>query len=141
MGVFATRSPFRPNSIGLSSVELVCIRKTEDYGTVLDVAGADLMDGTPILDIKPYIPYTDSHPDATGGFTDTAGDFLLNVDFPEHLLQKIPHADREALFAVLSHDPRPSYQSDPERVYGMRFGNHNIKFRIVEDTLTVLTVD
>ena len=116
MGVFATRSPFRPNNLGLSSVRLLGVEHTEKYGTVLHVGGADLMDGTPIFDIKPYIPYGDSHPEATGGFTDTAGEFLLNVEFPEQLLSKLPADKRDAAIGVLSHDPRPSYQRKPDRI-------------------------
>ena len=115
MGVFATRSPFRPNSIGLSCVKILGIEETAEFGTVIHVGGADLMDGTPIFDIKPYIPYADAHPDALGGFTQTAGDFLLDVQFPEELLQMIPMDKRTALMGVLSHDPRPSYQKDAAR--------------------------
>ena len=140
MGVFATRSPFRPNALGLSCVELVEVRKTAQDGTVLVVAGADLMDGTPIFDIKPYAPYADCHPEAKGGFTDTAGDFLLQVSFPEQLLSKIPQDRRDALLGVLSHDPRPSYQRSPERVYGMPFAGWDIRFQVQEDTLTVIDV-
>ena len=141
MGVFATRSPFRPNAIGLSCVELTAVRETADRGTVLEVAGADLLDGTPILDIKPYIPYADSRPDARGGFTDTAGDFLLSVDFPEELLDLVDITRRKALLEVLSHDPRPSYQEAPERIYGMRFGSQNVRFRVAGSTLTVVSVE
>lgn len=140
MGVFATRSPFRPNSIGLSCVKLTGIYDTPEYGTVLEVAGADLMDQTPIFDIKPYIPYADSHPEATGGFTDTAGDFLLEVDFPPHLLEPVPENRRTALLDVLSHDPRPSYQNTPDRIYGMAFAGLDIRFQVTEHTLTVLDV-
>ena len=141
MGVFATRSPFRPNAVGLSCVQLVDIHKTPEHGTVLEVAGADLMDGTPILDIKPYIPYADCYPDAVGGFTDTAGAFLLDVDIPQALLSKVPENQREPLREVLSHDPRPSYQNDPERIYGMAFGNQNIRFQVTEKRLTVISVE
>jgi tRNA-Thr(GGU) m(6)t(6)A37 methyltransferase TsaA len=140
MGVFATRSPFRPNAIGLSCVELIGVRETKEYGTVLEVAGADLMDGTPIFDIKPYAPYADCHPEARGGFTETAGDFLLNVEFPPDLLERIRPDRRDALMGVLSHDPRPSYQRDPERVYGMSFGGYNVRFQVREETLTVIEV-
>ena len=140
MGVFATRSPFRPNNLGLSSVRLLGVENTKEYGTVLHVAGADLMDGTPIFDIKPYIPYGDSHPDATGGFTDHAGDFLLNVDFPEELLHKLPLDKQAAAIGVLSHDPRPSYQKQAERIYGLNFAGFDIRFRVEEKTLTVLEV-
>lgn len=138
MGVFATRSPFRPNSLGLSSVRLVGVEQTKDMGAVIHVAGADLMDGTPIFDIKPYIPYGDSHPEATGGFTDAAGDFLLNVDFPASLLQRLPESKREAALGVLSHDPRPAYQRKPGRIYGLSFAGFNLRFTVENDTLTVI---
>ena len=141
IGVFATRSPFRPNSMGLSSVRLLGVEETKEYGTVLHVAGADLMDGTPIFDIKPYIPYGDSHPEATGGFTDTADDFLLEVDFPAPLLETLPQDKREAAIGVLSHDPRPSYQRSPERVYGLPFAGYDIRFRVQDNKLTVLELN
>ncbi|MBO5323087.1 MAG: tRNA (N6-threonylcarbamoyladenosine(37)-N6)-methyltransferase TrmO [Oscillospiraceae bacterium] len=140
MGVFATRSPFRPNSLGLSSVKLLGVEQTAEYGSVLHVGGADLMDGTPIFDIKPYIPYGDSHPEATGGFTDTAGEFLLDVDFPESLLSLLPEDKREAVIGVLSHDPRPSYQKDSDRVYGLSFAGFDIRFTVTEDRLQVQEV-
>ena len=140
MGVFATRSPFRPNSLGLSSVKLLGVEQAENEGMVIHVAGADLMDGTPIFDIKPYIPYGDCHPDATGGFTDTAGEFLLNVDFPEELLQKLPEEKRSAAIGVLSHDPRPSYQRKPDRIYGLTFAGFDIRFTVTDDQLTVVEV-
>ena len=141
MGVFATRSPFRPNAIGLSSVKLLGVEHTEQFGTVLHVGGADLMDGTPIFDIKPYIPYGDCHTDATGGFTDTAGEFLLKVDFPDNLLAILPEGKRDAAIGVLSHDPRPSYQRTPDRVYGLSFAGFDIRFTVQEDTLTVEAVE
>ena len=140
MGVFATRSPFRPNNLGLSSVKLLGVEHTQQFGAVLHVGGADLMDGTPIFDIKPYIAYGDSHPEATGGFTDTAGEFLLNVDFPAHLLEILPEGKREAAVGVLSHDPRPSYQQKPDRVYGLTFAGFDIRFQVNGDDLTVLEV-
>lgn len=140
MGVFATRSPFRPNNLGLSCVRLLGVEETREYGTVLHVGGADLMDGTPIFDIKPYIPYGDAKPDALGGFTQDAGDFLLTVDFPSSLLERIPENKQDALIGVLSHDPRPSYQADPERVYGLTFGGWNVRFRVKDSTLTVVEV-
>ena len=140
MGVFATRSPFRPNEIGLSSVRILSIKQTPQHGTVIHVSGADLMDGTPIFDIKPYIPYCDSHPDATGGFTQTADDFLLDVVFPEDLLRKIPENKRSALLGVLSHDPRPSYQKDANRQYGLPFAGFDILFTVEEKSLTVKDV-
>lgn len=141
MGVFATRSPFRPNALGLSSVRLLGVEKTEEYGTVLHVGGADLMDGTPIFDVKPYIPYGDCHTDATGGFTDNAGEFLLAVDFPQELLSRLPEDKRSAAIGVLSHDPRPSYQRKPDRVYGIRFAGCDIRFSVQENTLTVVAVE
>lgn len=139
-GVFATRSPFRPNPIGLSSVKLEKIEMDPKLGPVLHVSGADLMDGTPIYDIKPYIVYTDSHPEAVSGFADKPAEYLLEVDFPEELLQKVPEAQLESLIAVLAHDPRPQYQDDPERVYGMAFGNLEIKFKVNGTQLKVLEI-
>lgn len=140
MGVFATRSPFRPNPIGLSSVKLVGMEKTEE-GTVLLVEGADLCDGTPILDIKPYLPFTDSHPDAVGGFSDPVREKELRVEISPELLEKVPENKRDALQKVLAHDPRPSYQHDPERVYGMAFAGMEVKFRVDGDLLTVAAVE
>ena len=140
MGVFATRSPFRPNNLGLSCVRLIGIEQTPNQGTVVHVAGADLMDGTPIFDIKPYVPYSDCHPEASGGFTDTAGEFLLQVDFPPALLAKLPENKREATIGVLSHDPRPSYQRDPDRVYGLPFAGFDIRFTVRGDVLQVCDV-
>ena len=141
MGVFATRSPFRPNPIGLSSVRLLGVEATESQGHVLHVAGIDLMDGTPIYDIKPYLPFTDSHPDAAGGFADPVRDHALQVSFPEHLLNRLPEDRRAAAIAVLENDPRPSYQEDPTRIYGMKFADYEIKFRVEEDTLFVTDVE
>ena len=138
MGVFATRSPFRPNNLGLSCVKLLGIEQTDENGAVLHVAGADLMDGTPIFDIKPYIPYSDSYPDALGGFTDTAGEFILQVNFPGELLQRLPESKRSAAIAVLSHDPRPSYQRKPGRVYGLSFAGYDLRFTVEDDLLTVV---
>lgn len=140
MGVFATRSPFRPNNLGLSCVRLIGIEQTPNQGTVVHVAGADLMDGTPIFDIKPYVPYSDCHSDASGGFTDTAGDFLLKVDFPAELLARLPENKRDATIGVLSHDPRPSYQRDPDRIYGLPFAGYDIRFTVREDQLHVCDV-
>ncbi len=137
MGVFATRSPFRPNNLGLSSVKLLGVEHTQQFGTVLHVGGADLMDGTPIFDIKPYIPYSDCHVEAAGGFTDTADDFLLEVSFPALLLHQLPEEKRAAALAVLSHDPRPSYQRKPDRIYGLSFAGFDIRFHVTEKTLTV----
>ena len=141
LGVFATRSPFRPNNLGLSCVRLLGVEKTAEFGTVIHVAGADLMDGTPIFDIKPYIPYADCQPEATGGFTDTAGEYLLEVSFPTPLLEKLPEDKREAAKAVLSHDLRPSYQRKPGRVYGISFAGHDIRFTVEDDKLTVIEVN
>ena len=140
MGVFATRSPFRPNNLGLSCVKLLGVEQTKDQGTVLHVSGADLMDGTPIFDIKPYIPYADSHPEALGGFTDTAGEFLLEVDFPSELLALLPESKRAAAVGVLSHDPRPSYQRKTGRVYGLPFAGFDIRFTVEGEKLTVTEV-
>ena len=140
MGVFATRSPFRPNSLGLSCVRLLGVEHTEKYGTVLHVGGADLMDGTPIFDIKPYIPYADCQNDATGGFTDNADDYLLDVDFPQELLALLPAEKQDAAIAVLSHDPRPSYQRKPDRVYGLTFAGFDIRFTVCDKILTVTEV-
>lgn len=140
MGVFATRSPFRPNNLGLSCVRLLEVESTAEAGTVLHVGGADLLDGTPIFDIKPYIPYADCRPEAVGGFTDSAADFLLSVDFPPELLQRLPPSKQAAAAAVLSHDPRPSYQHTPGRVYGLNFAGYDIRFTVTDDVLTVVDV-
>ena len=140
LGVFATRSPFRPNAIGLSCVKIQSVESTKEFGPVIHVAGADLMDGTPIFDVKPYIAYGDSHPEAKGGFTDTAGDFILKVDFPAELLHRLPEEKQDAAMAVLSHDPRPSYQRKPDRVYGLTFAGYDIRFQVAEDVLTVVDV-
>ena len=139
-GVFATRSPFRPNPIGLSSVKLEKIEMDPKLGPVLHVSGADLMDGTPIYDIKPYIVYTDSHPEAVSGFASKPAEYLLEVFFPEDLLQQVPEAQRESLIAVLAHDPRPQYQDDPERIYGMAFALLEIKFKVNGTQLKVLEI-
>lgn len=139
-GVFATRSPFRPNPIGLSSVRLEKIEMDPKLGPVLHVSGADLMDGTPIYDIKPYIAYTDSHPEAVSGFASKPAEYLLEVTIPDELLEKIPETQRESLISVLAHDPRPQYQDDPERVYGLAFGGLNINFKVEERQLSVIRV-
>lgn len=141
MGVFATRSPFRPNNLGLSCVRLLGIEHTESDGTVLRVAGADLMNGTPIFDIKPYIPYSDSFPEALGGFTDKAEDFLLEVIFPDELLKLLPESKRKAAIGVLSHDPRPSYQRKADRIYGLNFAGFDIRFTVQDKKLTVCEVN
>ena len=137
MGVFATRSPFRPNEIGLSCVKIIGIEQTKEFGSVVVVAGADLMDGTPIFDIKPYIPYSDCHPDAIGGFTETADSFLLEVQCDTELLTKIPKDKIPALMGVLSHDPRPSYHRDPDRIYGLSFSGFDVRFSVKDQILTV----
>ena len=141
MGVFATRSPFRPNNLGLSSVRLLGVEHTAEFGTVLHVGGADLMDGTPIFDIKPYIPYSDCHPEAAGGFTSNAGSYLLEVNFPRELLAILPTDKRDAAIGVLSHDPRPSYQRNADRVYGLPFAGYDIRFQVKDDLLTVVEVN
>ena len=140
MGVFATRSPFRPNAIGLSCVTLEEIHLHTPEGPVLVVGGADLLDGTPILDIKPYIPYADSHPEASGGFTEQTVNHHLNVDFPEELLQRVPPEKRAALTGVLAQDPRPSYQDDPSRIYGFPFAGMEVRFRVEGEQLTVVDI-
>ena len=139
MGVFATRSPFRPNPIGLSCVKLEGVELTKN-GPVLHVSGVDMKNGTEILDIKPYIPYTDSRIDAVGGFADPFRDYHLDVVFPEELLLQIPSEKREGLLAVLSDDPRPSYQDDATRVYGVSFAGFNIRFTVSGRTLTVTEI-
>ena len=141
MGVFATRSPFRPNAIGLSSVKLDGVDLHPTLGPVIHVSGADLLDGTPIFDIKPYLPYTDSHPEALGGFTAGYQGYKLEVDFSPALLAQVPEQDREGLVGVLAQDPRPSYQDDPERVYGMAFGTVDVKFTVKDGLLTVVGVE
>ena len=141
LGVFATRSPFRPNPIGLSCVRLVGVDLHTPEGPVIRVAGADLMDGTPIYDIKPYLPYADCKPEALGGFAAQPKEATLSVEISEDLLAQIPEGKRAALVGVLAQDPRPSYQDDPERVYGMAFGGLEVKFRVEGDKLTVCQVD
>jgi len=140
MGVFATRSPFRPNAIGLSSVKLDSIETHSDLGPILHVSGADLMDNTPIYDIKPYLPYTDSHPDASGGFADPLLEYILEVEFPEKWLSLIPEARQQSLIQVLALDPRPGYQNDPDRIYGLTFAGFNISFTVQGTRLVVSKV-
>ena len=137
VGVFATRSPFRPNAIGLSCVRLMGTEKTAE-GTVLKVAGADLVNGTPIYDIKPYIPYADCHPEATGGFTDTTEKRRAEVRFAPGIGEKLDEAGRRALVSVLKEDPRPGYQDDPERIYGFSFGGREVRFTVADGILTVI---
>lgn len=141
IGVFATRSPFRPNAIGLSSVKLEGVRRDPKYGMVLDLSCADLMDGTPILDIKPYIPFSDSHPGASEGYTAQTITHNLEVDFPEALLCKVPKDKQAALQGVLRQDPRPSYQEDAERIYGFNFAGQEIRFRVADGVLTVVGIE
>ena len=140
LGVFATRSPFRPNPIGLSLVRLVEIGQDREAGPVLLVAGADLLDGTPIYDIKPYLPYADCRLEAAGGFTDRTPRQVLEVACPPELLERVPPEKRAALLGVLAQDPRPSYQEDPERVYGMAFAGLNVKFTVSGRRLAVLEI-
>lgn len=140
LGVFATRSPFRPNPIGLSCVRLEGIGLDGEYGPVLHISGADLMDGTPVFDIKPYIPYADCKPKASGGFTQTVERILLKVECSPELLDKVPEDRREGLLGVLANDPRPSYQNDPKRIYGMAFAGLEVRFCVREDVLTVLEI-
>lgn len=141
LGVFATRSPFRPNSIGLSCVKLLGMEQTADRGTVLHVAGADLLDGTPIYDIKPYLPYADCKPEAVGGFANMPKVATLSVDIPEPWGAWVPEEKRDALVGVLAQDPRPSYQDDPDRIYGMRFAGLEIRFQVQGQQLTVCHIE
>ena len=140
MGVFATRSPFRPNPIGLSCVKLEKVDMDPKDGPVLYVSGADLMNGTPIYDIKPYLAYTDSHPEAVCGFADKVKAYELKVEFPEEFLLQIPEEHRPAAIALLAQDPRPSYQNDPDRRYGMAYAGYDIRFHVRDDVLTVCEV-
>ncbi|MCI8303522.1 MAG: tRNA (N6-threonylcarbamoyladenosine(37)-N6)-methyltransferase TrmO [Lawsonibacter sp.] len=140
LGVFATRSPFRPNPIGLSCVRLLEVRRDRTLGPVLIVAGADLMDGTPVYDVKPYLPYADCRPGASGGFAARPKEAELRVDCPPELLSAVPESKRPALLAVLAQDPRPQYQNDPARVYGMAFAGLEVKFRVEGDRLTVMEI-
>jgi len=140
MGVFATRSPFRPNPIGLSSVRLERIRMDAALGPVLEVSGADLLDGTPIYDVKPYLAYTDSHPEAVGGFSDAVRDYALEVVFPPELLEQVPREHHEALMGLLRQDPRPSYQNDPHRRYGFSYAGYDIRFRVRDGVITVCEI-
>ncbi len=141
VGVFATRSPFRPNNIGLSSVRLERIENDEKLGPVLYVAGADLRDNTPIYDIKPYLAYTDSHPDARDGFAGEVREYELSVEFPEELLAEISEEKRAAIIEVLKQDPRPSYQNDPDRRYGVAFAGYDVRFKVADGVLRVVEVE
>ena len=140
VGVFATRSPFRPNPIGLSCVKLEAVRTDPKLGLVLEISGADLLDGTPIYDIKPYLPYADCKPDASGGFAAAAPESQLKVELPKELAAKLPPEKLEALLGVLAQDPRPSYHKDAERIYGMRFGGYSLHFAVSQQTLRVLSM-
>lgn len=140
IGVFASRSPFRPNPLGLSCVRLERVEHTDD-GDELIVSGVDLLDGTPIYDIKPYIPYADCVPDAVGGYTEDTFRYCLEVDFPPQLLQKLPADKRDAVVGCLAEDPRPSYQDAPQRIYSMRFMNYDIRFRVRDGVLTVTEIE
>ncbi|MBQ3007220.1 MAG: tRNA (N6-threonylcarbamoyladenosine(37)-N6)-methyltransferase TrmO [Clostridia bacterium] len=140
MGVFATRSPFRPNPVGLSCVKLLGIEKTEKYGFVIRVSGADLLDGTPIYDIKPYLPYVDSHPDASNGFALDEKEGRLTVKIPEEIIKIIPPEKQAALMAVLAQDPRPGYQDNPERIYGIEFAGFDIRFKVDNGLLSVVEI-
>ena len=141
MGVFATRSPYRPNPIGLSCVKLENIDYTTENGPVIIVSGADLLDGTPIYDIKPYLPFVDSQPEALGGFADTVKDDQLTVQCSEELMGHIPEQHRQTIMDILAQDPRPHYQQDPNRIYGMEFADMEIKFRVEEKTLTICEIN
>lgn len=140
VGVFATRSPFRPNPIGLSSVKLIRVEETANEGTILIVGGADMLDGTPIYDIKPYVAYSDCHTDAISGFADPVKEYKLNVDFCKELLAKIAPEKQKPLILILEQDPRPSYQNDPDREYGMLFSDYEVFFKVENTTLTVTKV-
>ncbi len=140
VGVFATRSPFRPNPIGLSCVKLDWIEYHPTLGPVIHVLGADLMDNTPIIDIKPYLPHADCHPDALSGFAGPVEQYSLEVSVPKHLLQKIPVQKQTSLQQVLAHDPRPSYHNDPDRIYGMTFAGFEVRFTVNGQLLTVCDI-
>ena len=141
VGVFATRSSFRPNSLGLSSVKLIGVEKTKEYGTVLHISGADLMDGTPIYDIKPYLPFTDSHPDAKGSFADEKFSYSLNVLMEDGIKEKIPEDKLNAVIKILESDPRPSYIEDEERVYAFEFSGLHLEFKVSGNTLKLIGVN
>lgn len=139
-GVFATRSPFRPNPIGLSSVKLERIEYRKDVGAVLIVSGIDMMDNTPVYDIKPYLPYVDAHTEANGGFAEEKKDYKLKVEIPDKWMESLPDEQVETIKQILSMDPRPSYQNNPERIYGMEYAGMDIRFRVSDDTLTVCEI-
>ena len=141
MGVFASRSPFRPNPIGLSCVKLEKVSETESEGKVLIVSGIDVVSGTPVIDIKPYLPISDCRPDAVGGYSDEMAGYELNVEFAPGVYEKVPEKDREAVTGCIKSDPRPSYHDDPERVYGMVYNGLEIKFKVSEGTAYVLSAE
>ena len=141
MGVFATRSPYRPNPIGLSSVRLISVERTENEGTVLIVGGADLLSGTPIYDIKPYLAFTDSHPDAKGGFADGVSDYKIEVELSEAIVKKLSEGEKAKLIAILEQDPRPSYKADDERSYGMKLDGKEVSFRYADGKLIVTDIE
>ena len=141
MGVFATRSPFRPNPVGLSSVKLIDVKKTENEGTVLIVGGADLLSGTPIYDVKPYLAFTDSHPDAIGGFADDVVDYKIEVEFISDTAKKLSEGDLKKLTSILEQDPRPSYKADDERSYGMKYEGKEITFKYENGKLLVTNIN
>lgn len=141
VGVFATRSPFRPNPIGLSSVKLESIQQDEALGTVLYVSGADLVNGTPIYDIKPYLAYTDSHPDAVGGFADEVRDYKLSVNFPKQLQEKLTPELVICVTKIIEQDPRPAYIEDEQRIYGVSYAGFNIKFEVIHSVATILEIE
>lgn len=141
MGVFATRSPYRPNPIGLSSVKLIEIKHTENEGTVLIVGGADMLSGTPIFDIKPYLPFTDSHPDAKGGFADEVKEYEIEVEISDEAKARLTTEEEKKLVALLRQDPRPSYKSEDEKIYGMKLGGKEIKFKYENCKLIVTEIE
>ena len=141
MGVFATRSPYRPNPIGLSSVKLIEVKHTENEGTVLLVGGADLLSGTPIYDIKPYLAFTDSHPDTVGGFADAVKEYEIEVEISDAARQKLDESEEKKLVALLRQDPRPSYKSEDEKIYGMKLGGKEIKFKYENCKLIVTEIE
>ena len=141
MGVFATRSPFRPNPIGLSCVKLLGIERTEKHGCVIRVSGADLLDGTPIYDIKPYLPYVDSHPEASNGFALNEKEGRLDVNISDDIINKMPIEKHASLKSVLAQDPRPGYQNIPERIYGIEFAGFDIRFKVEDNKLTVVEIE
>lgn len=141
IGVFATRSPFRPNSLGLSCVQLLQVEKTKNHGWVLHVQGADLKDGTPIYDVKPYLPYVDAHPEATGGFAHEKKTYQLQVEIPKNMSEKLSEEQQETLREILAQDPRPSYQEDPERIYGMEYADMEVRFQVTQGTVVVCEID